>query len=336
MLLSIEIGKLIIDNNKGNLNSGSYMKSSLYISWNCLIMSALIIVLFFTTSHCAAQKVSEQSFHHIIPAPAQIEVLQGITFLDQDWTIYYEQGLQSEAEYLQYTLIDMAGLDLEAKPSVSLRSQPLQSIHLRITKESNQATRGAYDLWVSDAEIVLNGQDPSGVFYAIQTLLQWGDVQQGATILPQGKITDAPRFRHRGMLLDCSRHFFSTDVVKKYIDLLARYKMNVLHWHLTEDQGWRIEIDAYPRLTEIGAWRTEADGSRYGGYYSKAEIRDIVAYAAKRHVTVIPEIELPGHSLAALDHTLISGVLGGHMRSHQSGAYLKTSIVQVMTLPSYF
>jgi len=101
-------------------------------------------------------------------------------------------------------------------------------------------------------------------------------------------IEDAPRFKHRGMLFDCCRHFMSVAFVKRYIDLLASYKMNVLHWHLTEDQGWRVASDAYPKLTEIGAFRTELDGSTHGGFYSKAEMKAVVAYAAERHITVIP------------------------------------------------
>ena len=113
-------------------------------------------------------------------------------------------------------------------------------------------------------------------------------------------IRDHPRFAHRGMLFGLLPSFFSVDVVKKYIDLLSLFKMNVLHWHLTEDQGWRIEIEGYPRLNEQGAYRTETDGSVYGGYYSKAEIRELVRYAAERGVEIIPEIELPGHAQAAI------------------------------------
>ena len=120
--------------------------------------------------------------------------------------------------------------------------------------------------------------------------------------VPCCQIEDQPRFPWRGLLLDEGRHFFGKEFVKHYIDLLAAYKMNTLHWHLTEDQGWRIEIKKYPKLTEIGSWRdqTEGDGNRYGGFYTQDEIREIVAYAAQRHVTIVPEIEMPGHSLAAL------------------------------------
>ncbi|MEM9053227.1 MAG: family 20 glycosylhydrolase, partial [Bacteroidota bacterium] len=143
---------------------------------------------------------------------------------------------------------------------------------------------------------------PEGISRGISALQQLIllNKREDQYFLPQVIIKDDAAFQHRGLLLDCSRHFFEVDVVKKYIDLLAFYKMNTLHWHLTEDQGWRIEIDKYPLLTEISAYRTEKDGSRYGGFYTKDQIRDVVAYAAERNITIIPEIEMPGHSQAAL------------------------------------
>jgi hexosaminidase len=172
---------------------------------------------------------------------------------------------------------------------------------------------------------------PAGLFYATQTLRQLMPVEvelparvtaapadrhrqpvNGVEWIIQGvTIQDSPRFTYRGMHLDVSRHFFPVEFVKKFIDGLASYKMNRFHWHLTEDQGWRIEIKKYPRLTEIGAWRKETmveknfdpyvgDGIPYGGFYTQDEVREIVAYAAERHVTVVPEIEMPGHSTAAL------------------------------------
>ncbi|NNE56096.1 MAG: family 20 glycosylhydrolase, partial [Flavobacteriales bacterium] len=138
----------------------------------------------------------------------------------------------------------------------------------------------------------------------IQTLLQLFALDESGAqylpVLPLVSISDKPAFSHRGLLLDCCRHFMDKEFVMRYIDLLAFHKMNVLHWHLTEDQGWRIEIKKYPQLTTTGAWRTETDGSRYGGFYTQEEIKDVVAYASERHITIIPEIELPGHSSAAI------------------------------------
>ncbi len=122
----------------------------------------------------------------------------------------------------------------------------------------------------------------------------------GSITLPALVIRDAPRFSWRGSMMDAGRHFFPAPFVERYIDLLSRYKFNVFHWHLTEDQGWRLQIPRYPRLTEVGAWRTEQDGSRYGGFYTQDEVREVVEYARKRGVTVVPEIEMPGHSVAAI------------------------------------
>jgi hexosaminidase len=196
----------------------------------------------------------------------------------------------------------------------------------------------SYLLTVTPQAIRVSAPTAAGVFYATQTLrqllpsdaegtfaayaagapeaLQTTNGADGAASpsrwrIPALRVRDAPRFPYRGMHLDVGRHLFPVEFVKKYIDLLASYKMNTFHWHLTEDQGWRIEIKKYPRLTEVGAWRKETivaknvspyvgDGRRYGGFYTQDEVREIVAYAEERHVTIIPEIEMPGHSLAAL------------------------------------
>ena len=164
----------------------------------------------------------------------------------------------------------------------------------------------AYELEVDNDVIRISAVDEEGLYRGWTTLKQIMPASAeiggltGGLYLPRVKIYDYAEFEHRGLLLDCCRHFMEVDFVKKMIDNLAEHKMNVLHWHLTEDQGWRVEIDAYPELTEVGAWRTELDGSRYGGYYMKDEIREVVEYAAARHIEVIPEIELPGHSQAAL------------------------------------
>jgi hexosaminidase len=170
-----------------------------------------------------------------------------------------------------------------------------------------------YRLTVGNGRVTVAGHDAAGLFYGLQTLSQLLPVEMtGAPVRISGvAIDDGPRFSYRGMHLDVGRHFFGPEFVKRYIDQLARYKINRFHWHLTEDQGWRIEIERYPRLTEVGAWRAETqvernfepyvgDGERYGGFYTQDEIRDIVAYAADRYITIVPEIEMPGHSVAAL------------------------------------
>ena len=162
--------------------------------------------------------------------------------------------------------------------------------------------------------VLIQASTDAGVFYAMQTLTQLlepGTNSNGQPwySIPTVHIEDAPRFPYRGFHLDVARHFFDADFVKKQIDTMARLKFNTFHWHLTEDQGWRVPIDAFPKLTEVGAWRAQTqvgkqrgvyDGRRHGGFYTKDEIRDVVAYAAERHVTVIPEIEMPGHATAAI------------------------------------
>jgi len=181
----------------------------------------------------------------------------------------------------------------------------------------DQPVPGAYRMTVDNKGVYISGDNETGVFYGIQTLIQLLPTQIPNTKtdnyriqIPFVSITDYPRFAYRGMHLDCGRHFFPVSFVKKYIDYIALHKMNYFHWHLTEDQGWRIEIKKYPRLTEVAAWRngtiigrypgTGNDGKRYGGFYTQDEIKDVVDYAAKRYITVIPEIEMPGHSSAAI------------------------------------
>ena len=166
-----------------------------------------------------------------------------------------------------------------------------------------------YTLEVTRTRVKAVASTEAGLFYARQTLRQLEmagqaghDVIPGKTgnLIPCVKITDYPRFSWRGFHVDPCRHFLSVEETKKYIDILSSYKMNVMHWHLTDDQGWRIQIKKYPRLTEVGGTRTEFDGSVHQGYYTQEEIRDVVAYAAERHVTVLPEIEMPGHAIAAI------------------------------------
>ncbi|HTT67877.1 MAG TPA: family 20 glycosylhydrolase [Gemmatimonadales bacterium] len=171
----------------------------------------------------------------------------------------------------------------------------------------------AYTLTVVPAGVRIAAPGPEGVLWGVQTLRQLLPARSGGGSAPAGEraggpartiaavtIHDAPRFRWRGSLLDAGRHFFPVPFVERFVDLSSRYKLNVLHWHLTDDQGWRLEIPDWPRLTEVGAWRTEADGTRYGGFYTRREVREVVEYARLRGVTVVPEIEMPGHSVAAI------------------------------------
>ena len=158
---------------------------------------------------------------------------------------------------------------------------------------------------------ILAADNEQGVFYGIQTLIQLLPTEKSNSLhIPQCNIVDSPRFAYRGLHLDCGRHFFPVDFIKQYIDFIAMHKMNTFHWHLTEDQGWRIEIKKYPKLTQVGACRngtiighhpgTGNDNKKYCGYYTQAQIKDIVKYAADRYITIIPEIEMPGHASAAI------------------------------------
>jgi hexosaminidase len=235
----------------------------------------------------------------------------GAFHLDEKTVIIVDADSTSQLATAQY-LADMIGRVSSFTPMIAAHQggrPPQNSIMLSLRRAKEETNPEGYVLRVMPSSVLIISSTEAGLFYGVQTLRQLlpsrfesaaaRDTVQGWD-LPCCMIQDAPRFVWRGLLLDCCRHFMDVDFVKRTIDLISRLKMNRLHWHLTEDQGWRIEIRRHPALTTVGAWRTEKDGSRYGGFYTQAQIRDVVAYAAARHVIVVPEIELPGHSLAAL------------------------------------
>ncbi len=239
----------------------------------------------------------------LIPMPHSLEWRTGQFELTAKTDLLYEGDLENEARYLADILNQATGFEMEPQKEGKENKNPIL-LKIDPTIEENKE---AYQLKVTTEKVTLIGASPTGVFRGIQTLLQllppaiYGKQKsEESWKIPVVSITDKPQFQWRGMLLDCSRHFMEKDFVKRYIDLLAYHKMNTLHWHITEDQGWRIEIKKYPKLTEVGAWRTEKDGTRYGGFYTQEEIKEIVQYAVDRHINVVPEIELPGHSQAAL------------------------------------
>ncbi|ETN95127.1 beta-N-acetylhexosaminidase [Zhouia amylolytica] len=249
------------------------------------------------------------SDYQIIPKPVTVTQKDG-RFLVDKTIIMGDEALRNEAEYLSQLLTIASGKKVSYAPGGTRLGSV---IHLGID-ESIEGEEG-YTLKVTNKEIIISGKTSKGVFYGIQTLRQLlpanSEKQSVAELtIPAVEIQDNPNYQYRGMHLDVARHFFPADFIKKYIDLLAMHKMNTFHWHLTEDQGWRIEIKKYPKLTEIGAYRngtivghypgTENDNKKYGGFYTQDEIKEIVQYAADRHITVIPEIELPGHSSAAI------------------------------------
>lgn len=232
----------------------------------------------------------------LIPQPSRVEAGHGSFALNRNVGILApaDQRGQEIATFLRDSIREQSGIALrrrttKERPSIELRLDP--SLH----------GEEAYRLTVTPQRVVIAAADDHGLFWGVQTLLQLLPSAHGATLLiPAVRINDAPRYAWRGVMLDAARHFIPVALVKQQIDLLSRYKLNVLHWHLTDDQGWRIEIRKYPKLTSVGAWRTEADGSRSGGFYTQQDIRDIVEYARRRNVMIVPEIEMPGHASAAI------------------------------------
>ena len=265
----------------------------------------------------------------VVPMPQRIEMQRGDPFvLDADVQILAGEVLQQEASFLQVYLKELNGLSL---PIVQKRQKKVNYIELTLSPKVTEPE--GYVLTVNKKGITIAGESAAGVFYGIQTLRKslFADSIVYSQNLPAVRITDAPRFPWRGMHLDCSRHFWSVDFVKKFIDLLALHNMNVFHWHLTDDQGWRIEIKKWPKLTEIGSQRSGTiigtnsdldDNIPYGGFYTQAEARDIVRYAAERHITIVPEIDMPGHMLAALASYPELGCTGGpYQVGHYWGVY---------------
>lgn len=262
--------------------------------------------------------------YEVVPLPQSIVMQKGEPFiLEAGVEILATADLQQEAEFLKQYLKEVTWNDL---PIVQKRTKKVRYIELAVSPNVKEAE--GYLLTVSQKGVTILGGSAAGVFYGIQTLRK--AVKEGPIMNPV-IITDTPRFTWRGMHLDCSRHFFSVDFVKKFIDLLALHNMNRFHWHLTDDQGWRIEIKKWPKLISVGSKRSGTiigtnsdidDGIPYGGYYTQDEAREIVAYAAARHITVIPEIDMPGHMLAALASYPELGCTGGpYQVGHYWGVY---------------
>lgn len=198
----------------------------------------------------------------------------------------------------------------EGDAGLALDGTAVPELKTRIDEQLALADEG-YRLAISESGAVLEASTPRGAAHGQQTFDQLlAQSRREGTPLPPVTIEDAPRFSWRGGHLDVCRHFFPLETVKAYIDWLAWHKFNVFHWHLTEDQGWRLEIKKYPRLTEIGAWRQGGGGERYGGFYTQEEAREVVDYAAQRQIVVVPEIEVPGHAVAALAAYPELGCLG--------------------------
>lgn len=201
------------------------------------------------------------------------------------------------------------------------------AVPVEIATDPSYKDEEGYTLVLEKPAVRIKARNSKGVFYALQTLIQLGNHYHGT--IPAGTIEDAPRFAYRGLMLDVSRHFFGVNFIKQLLDVMAMYKLNTFHWHLTDDQGWRIEINKYPRLQVVAAWRDQTlighkkdiphqfDGKKYGGYYTQAQVKDIVAYAQSKHIDIIPEIEMPGHASAALAAYPYLGCTGGPYETAQ-------------------
>ena len=283
-------------------------------------LSKLALVLTFCTGMiaCSGGKAVKGDYG-VVPLPQEVTLTNGNPFvLSPSTKIFYPEGndkMKKNAEFLASYIKEITGYEL-----ATATGQPGKGISL-VIDQSIQNPEG-YQLTVSDNGIRIAGSTDAGVFYGIQTLRKSiPATAQGMNVeLPAATINDYPRFAYRGMMLDVSRHFFPVDSVKTYLDILALHNQNTFHWHLSDDQGWRIEIKKYPELTQIGSKRKETvighnsgtyDGKEYGGFYTQDQIRNVINYAAERHITIIPEIDMPGHQLAALATYPELGCTGG-------------------------
>ena len=285
---------------------------------NIIPLLAIPLLVLFTD--CTGVKTIEsESVYAIIPAPASLEPADGsFTFTSKTKitvnTLTDESRLA--ADFLSTMVNSVTGWSINVSEGTRASAK---TVAMFIDEEAGTGSEG-YNMSVTPKKIVITAETAAGLFYAVQTIRQLlpPEIESPAKVegislaVPSCELKDNPRFVYRGMHLDVARHMFPMEYVKRYIDMIALHKMNNFHWHLTEDQGWRIEIKKYPLLTEVGAYRKETlighggrppfefDGKPYGGYYTQDEVREIVEYARKRFITVIPEIEMPGHSVAAL------------------------------------
>ena len=271
---------------------------------------------------CVSQSNINENSINIIPKPVKVESGNGSFTIQPDTKIFVETNnndVKNVAEYLAERIKTVTGYDLIIENFSSETSNDGAIIFTTINADRKLGDEG-YLFEVNNNSVIIKAQKPAGVFYGVQSLLQllppeiYGDERANKDIIwsiPAVTINDKPHYKWRGMHLDVSRHFFPKESVKRYLDMLALHKMNVFHWHLVDDQGWRIEIKKYPKLTEIGSkrvdlpwndWQSKDTVGKpiYSGYYTQEDIKEIVEYAQKRSVTILPEIEMPGHTLASL------------------------------------
>lgn len=280
---------------------------------------ATTLILFFLTA-CQHPKPELQlpktdlAKAPMIPIPKKITPTHSAFALDQYTGIYTsstESGIEGVANYLSEKISEKTGLRLAVNDTQEETLERM--IFINQSDELAVDSPEGYQLYISKDTIILNAKTNEGAFRGVQTLRQVIPEKSNDTLnaqpiwpVPTGKILDEPNFKYRGIMLDVARHFFSVEEVKKFIDVLAYYKINTLHLHLTDDQGWRIEIKSWPKLTEVGG-KTEVGGGA-GGFYTQADYTTLVQYAAKHHMTIVPEVDMPGHTNAAsLSYPILNG-----------------------------
>ena len=269
------------------------------------------VILLCSGLFSCSSGVIQQANYEVIPLPQEIKITTGNFVLNDRTSIVYPKDnkeMQQNANLLAEYIHQMSGKKLK------VTDEPVTSNAIILATGLNADNAEAYQLKVTQDNVTITGTSEAGTFYGIQTLRKSLPItNKGDISLPAAEINDYPRFSYRGVHLDVSRHFFPADSVKHFIDMMALHNINRLHWHLTDDQGWRLEVKSLPRLTAIGAWRAPrvgnwwerepqlpTDSLSYGGYYTTEDIREIVEYAQQRYVTIVPEIDIPGHSMAAL------------------------------------
>ncbi len=270
----------------------------------CLICFKIFLLTFCSFNLNAQYKESDLP---LIPRPLEMQKTQGIFLLDNQVGLDLKSK-DADIKTVSTYLIDLLKNDygIQIKQTGAARS-------IRFELDPQIGNEEGYILHVSPQLISIKSKSPAGAFMAVQTLRQLIPIgQKGKFEIPSVVIRDEPRFAHRGVMLDVGRYYFPVSFIKKYIDVLAAYKINKFHLHLTEDGGWRMEIKKYPKLQEVSAWRDSTvighvsdkprkfDGKRHGGYYTHEELKDLVKYAQDRFITIIPEIDMPGHTLSAL------------------------------------
>ena len=284
------------------------------------IITGLVLLVWGSVFYSCTSEKTVQADFDIIPLPQHVEKIssdKGFELAGTTSIVYPEgdEAMKRNAEFLSEYIAGQTGKKLD------VTDKKVEKNAIVLSTGLDDKNPEAYRLVVGDNNISIQGASAAGVFYGIQTLRKaMADTEHGNVVYPAVEINDFPRFSYRGVHLDVSRHFFPADSIKRFIDMLALHNINRLHWHLTDDQGWRIEIKKRPELTTIGSKRAktvigrnsgEYDNVEYGGFYTQDEARDIVKYAQERFITVVPEIDLPEHMQAALAAYPYLGCTGG-------------------------